>query len=123
MKTEYKWHKLFESIEDAKLAIPINTLYTVRIEMKKICISHTKRGLNALEDACPHKLIPLSKGYINEIDEIVCVWHKYCFDAQTGYEMTGKNIRPARVYPLEEREDGLYVGLPARVSKVDEFSY
>ncbi len=123
MKTTYKWHKLFESIEEATQTIPLNTLYTVRIELKKICLSNTKRGLSAMDDACPHKLIPLSKGYINELDEIVCVWHKYCFDARTGYEMTGKNIRPVRVYPLEEREDGLYVGLPAPIVKVDEFSY
>jgi len=110
-------------MEDATQNIPLNTLYSFRIDLKKVCISHTKRGLLALEDACPHKLIPLSKGYVNELDEIVCVWHKYCFDAQTGYEMTGKNIRPARAYPIEEREDGIYVGIPFKPAKVDEFSY
>ena len=123
MKTEYKWHKIFESEEEAAQTVPLNALYSLRIEMKKICIAHTKRGLAALEDACPHKLIPLSKGHINELDEIVCVWHQYCFDTHTGYEMTGKNIRPARAYPIESREDGIYVGIPTRMAKVDEFSY
>jgi nitrite reductase/ring-hydroxylating ferredoxin subunit len=123
MKLEIKWHKLFETMEEAIQTVPANTLYSLRIEMKKICISNTKRGLSAMEDACPHKLIPLSKGFVNEFDEIVCVWHKYCFDTQTGYELTGKNIRPVRVYPIEEREDGVYVGIPAKVPKVDEFSY
>ena len=123
MKTQLKWYKLFESLEDATQNIPLNTLYSIRIDIRKICISHTQKGISAMEDACPHKLIPLSKGLINELDEIVCVWHQYCFDTQTGDEMTGKNIRPARIYPLEEREDGLYVGLPTRVQKVDEFSY
>lgn len=123
MKTEIKWHKLFESMEEATQMIPLNTLHSLRIEAKKICISHTKRGFSAMEDACPHKLIPLSKGMVNEFDEIVCMWHKYCFDAQTGYEMTGKNIRPVRVYPIEAREDGVYVGIPSKAPKVDEFSY
>jgi nitrite reductase/ring-hydroxylating ferredoxin subunit len=123
MKTEIKWHKIFDSMEEATEAIPLNSLYSVRIDIKKICISHTKRGLSAMEDACPHKLVPLTKGYINEFDEIVCQWHKYCFDTHTGYELTGKNIRPVRIYPIEEREDGIYIGVPTRVQKTDEFSY
>lgn len=123
MKTTLKWYKIFESLEEATESVPLNTLSSIRIDIRKICISHTLKGFSAMEDACPHKLVPLSKGYINELNEIVCMWHKYCFDAQTGYEMTGKNIRPVRTYPIEEREDGLYVGLPTRVQKVDEFSY
>ena len=123
MKNEIKWHKLFESMEDAVHHIPLNTIYSSRIEMKKICIVHTKHGLSAMEDACPHKLIPLSKGHINTSDEIVCVWHKYCFDPLTGIETTEKNIRPARIYALQEQEDGLYIALPACIEKVDEFSY
>jgi nitrite reductase/ring-hydroxylating ferredoxin subunit len=123
MKTTTRWHKIFESVEEAIQQIPLNTLYSLRIDIRKICITHTSRGFSAMEDACPHKLIPLSKGYVNEHNEVVCVWHKYCFDTATGYEMTDKNIRPVKVYPLEVREDGLFIALPTRPQKTDDFSY
>ena len=121
---DYKWHKIFESLEEALQNIPLNTLHSLRIEMNKICLSHTRKGLNALEDACPHKLIPISKGTVNELDEVVCMWHHYCFDTKTGYETTGKNIRPIKTFPLQERNDGYYIGIPSRnIAKIDEFSY
>ncbi|MCU0444086.1 MAG: Rieske (2Fe-2S) protein [Microscillaceae bacterium] len=116
------WHKLFESEAAAKAQIPINDLVTFRLGFKKICVVHTEAGLFALEDACPHKMIALSKGKINEKGQIVCFWHQYSFDLQTGKEMTGKIIRNAKVYPLKTREDGLYVQLPDDKPK-DEFSF
>jgi nitrite reductase/ring-hydroxylating ferredoxin subunit len=116
------WHKLYDSEAIAKAQISLNDFATFRLGFKKICIAHTEAGLFALEDACPHKMVALSKGKINNQGQIMCFWHQYTFDPQTGKEMTGKVIRNAKTYPLDAREDGLYVQLPNEKPK-DEFSF
>ena len=67
-------------------------------------------------------MTPLSKGKINEANHIICPWHEYCFDIKTGKEMTGKEIRALKIYPLEYRTDGVYVEIAQKNSE-DEFSF
>ena len=118
-----QWYKIFDTEQDAYASVPVNSFYTLRFGFTKVCIIHLKKGLFAIEDACPHKLIPLSKGCINEQDQIVCMSHQYTFDLKTGEEMTGKNIRNVKTFPLEVRDDGIYLGLPVKTSPKDDFSY
>ena len=75
----YIWHKIFDSLNQAKEQIPKPGMYTLRKGLKKIVLVHNHNGLFALEDACPHKLVPLSKGSFNDQEEIVCFWHQYTF--------------------------------------------
>lgn len=117
------WHKIFQSEEEAKLKIGFNKMYSLRIGLKKICLAYIESGIYAFEDACPHKLVALSKGILGVNGEVTCFWHQYRFDICTGKEMTGKNIRELKVYNLEIREDGLYLALPKEMIKDDEFSF
>lgn len=119
---EIKWHKIASSKEQFIEEVPLYTAKSLYLGLKKICLLHTERGLYALEDACPHKLIKLSKGKITADNTIICPWHEYTFDICTGQEVTGKNIRPAKTYTLQEREDGMYVGIPEEPER-DEFSF
>jgi nitrite reductase/ring-hydroxylating ferredoxin subunit len=52
----------------------------------------------------------LSKGKVNYLGEVVCPWHSYRYDLSTGEECAGRGV-PARCYPLEIRENGLWIGL------------
>lgn len=118
----YKWYKIFDSLAHAQQMIPVKKMQTIRKGLKKIVLVHNSRGLFALEDACPHKLVPLSQGQLNEREEIVCFWHQYTFEPSTGEEVTGKNIRPCKLMPLLEKSDGLYLGIP-EMPPQDDFSF
>lgn len=121
-KDLYEWYKIFESEEEAKKQIKLNKMKSFRFGLKKVCVGQNQDGLFAVEDACPHKMIPLTQGSINEKGEIVCFWHKYTFEVKTGEEKTGKIIRNLKIFPLENREDGLYVGI-IKYKPSDEFSF
>lgn len=117
------WHKIFESKEEALKLILLNKTRSLRIGLKKVCIAHTKDGLFATEDACPHKMIKLTAGHIiPNTNEIECSWHQYTFDLCTGKETTGKVIRDLKIYPLKETEEGLFVGIQEEPEK-DPFSF
>jgi nitrite reductase/ring-hydroxylating ferredoxin subunit len=119
----YQWHKIFDSLEEAQQSVSLHGISSIRVEQHKICLAHNQAGIFAVEDYCPHKLIPLSKGHLNEKGEIVCMWHQYCFNLKTGRETTGKHIRPVKLFPIEVREDGVYVRIPIKIVKKDPFSY
>ncbi|NJO00670.1 MAG: Rieske 2Fe-2S domain-containing protein [Bacteroidia bacterium] len=116
------WHKIFESEAVAHQKLPLHQAYPLRIGLKKICLIRTPAAIFALEDACPHKLIALSEGKVNDDSTITCSWHQYCFRLHDGEETTGKNIRPVKTYPLKIEEDGVHIGLP-KESYRDPFSF
>ena len=41
---------------------------------------HTKDRWNAVKDACPHRLAPLSEGRVDEAGQIECPYHGWTFD-------------------------------------------
>ena len=44
------------------------------------------------------------------------------FNPCNGEEVTGKNIRPCKLYLLEERKEGLFLGMP-EAPPLDDFSF
>ena len=63
--------------------------------------------LSALLDKCPHHGKRLSDGWC-ENNKVVCPYHRFSFDLKTGLGCgTGVDM-----FPLEEREDGMYIGIP-----------
>ena len=77
-------------------------------------------AITALEDACWHRLLPLSLGWL-EGDEVVCRYHGLAFDSQgqcTRMPSQDKLNPQARVraYPVVERHRfvWLWLGDPAR---------
>ncbi len=101
--------KLFNSLEEATSKIPLQkSILVVATNEKgnniKICISHTKEGFFAIQNACSHSGADLYKGFINEQNEIVCPLHSYCFDLKTGSSTRG-NAAPLKIYKLEWKLD------------------
>lgn len=117
-----EWHKLADSWQAVKQSYPEGSLNGLRFGLHKVCLAHSEGQIIALEDACPHKMIKLSKGKLSN-NTVTCPWHQYCFDLKSGEELTGKNIRHLKHYPLLSRADGIYVGLPQKRAEDDEFSF
>ncbi|UCG72721.1 MAG: CDGSH iron-sulfur domain-containing protein [Chromatiales bacterium] len=68
----------------------------------------------ALDNACPHQGGPLAEGSIEPGEEnqcwLRCPWHGWDFDPLTG-KSPGSHDDGVPVYPVEERDDGVYVAV------------
>jgi nitrite reductase/ring-hydroxylating ferredoxin subunit len=115
-------HKIADSLEALENMIPLHQLKSFKFGFKNICVSHTPKGIFAFEDACPHKLVKLSEGELDKTGHITCFWHQYKFDVATGEEVTGKNTRWLKLFPILVKSEGVYIEvLPTPIK--DEFSY
>jgi vanillate O-demethylase monooxygenase subunit len=105
-------------------------LTPVRILGEEIVLFRTAAGrVAALEDACPHRKLPLSMGRLRG-DEVECGYHGLTFDARgTCTRVPGAETIPhracVRAYPAEERYGLVWVWMgdsaladPARIFAV-----
>lgn len=116
-KTVIEWHKIFRSAEEPKRRIPLNKGMTISVAGHSICIVHSPKGLRAISDRCPHNGFSLSRGWCTEDGEaMVCPLHRYAFQFSDGRAKSGF-AGACLVYPLEERNDGLYLGIERSVLK------
>ena len=76
--------------------------------MEPIVLANVDGDLYALEDQCSHQDLPLSDGELDGTD-LMCIHHGARFDACTGKNRGLPAVRPVRSYPVEVREDGIYV--------------
>ena len=76
-----------------------------------VFVRHARRAY-ALEDRCPHRHIPLSKGRCEFPGTITCIYHGWTFDLADGKLVAALTDGPdspvrgmarARSYPVEER--------------------
>ena len=77
---------------------------------RALCVTRTQDGWGILDNRCPHQGGPLGEGQIEE-GYLLCPWHGYEYDPLTGEPPPGFTDS-ATVYPIEQRDDGLYVELP-----------
>jgi nitrite reductase/ring-hydroxylating ferredoxin subunit len=79
------------------------------VKGKEICLGRTSEGYFAVQNHCPHAGAELNFGFL-ENNRIICPFHRYSFDTQTGRSLPSQG-EALKVYPLEIREDGLYIGI------------
>jgi len=77
---------------------------------RTVCLVHHGGEYAALDNRCPHQGGPLGEGSI-ENGMLRCPWHGWDFDPRTGQPPGGYDDG-VETFPVEEREDGVYVGLP-----------
>jgi pyruvate oxidase len=75
-----------------------------------VAVTHYDGEYAALDNNCPHQGGPLGEGSI-ETGLLRCPWHGWDFDPLTG-ETPGEHDDCVQSFPIEEREDGIYVGFP-----------
>ncbi|MFY7786920.1 MAG: Rieske (2Fe-2S) protein [Thermoflexibacteraceae bacterium] len=101
---------LFDSLENLQQATKINQPLRMRLPNQTIiCVVRTATNIHVFDDTCPHLGESLSKGKVNYLGEIVCPWHTYRFQLNTGEEQTGKSCRPLRKYSVNIVDGQVYV--------------
>ena len=108
-KKNIRWYKVFSSAAKATEVLPLNKPVKVDMDGGILCLIRTDKGFYAFEELCPHAKAPLIDSWADENNCLVCPYHRYKFDLDTGFEKTcGGNA--LKRYPIEIRDDGLFIG-------------
>ena len=102
---ELTWYKALSLDE-----LPEGRVKAVSCGETTVAVTHYDGEYAALDNSCPHQGGPLGEGSI-EADCLRCPWHGWDFDPLTG-ETPGSHDDSVETFPVEEREDGIYVGFP-----------
>ena len=108
MSREIQWFKVADSV--AYLDFQSNNMCVAEANGKKITIARHNGLLFAFAYKCPHASGIMSEGFINALGNVVCPLHRYTFSLQNGRNTSGEGYY-LKTYKVEERADGVYVGM------------
>jgi 3-phenylpropionate/trans-cinnamate dioxygenase ferredoxin subunit len=105
---KWKWHK----VADSKDAIDwqTNGMTVVEAGGKKITLATDNNEVCAFAHKCPHAGGVLADGFIDAAGNIACPLHRFKFSIRNGRNISGEGYF-LKLYPVEQREDGLFVGI------------
>ena len=76
---------------------------------KEICVANVNGTYSAMDNICLHQGGPLGQGTI-EKGKVVCPWHAWAYDPQTGAVGHNPNAKVA-VYPLKVENGDVMVDI------------
>ena len=113
--TALEWHHVADVDE-----LPVGRVKTVTAGTHSLALTNIDGELTAMDNRCPHQGGPLGEGSIEVGNDgqcwLRCPWHGWDFDPKTGRPPGGHEDSGQQLYPVELREDGVYVGLEAQPS-------
>jgi len=90
-------------------------VHTATLDGRSVALSRCGGRVGALDNHCPHQGGPLGEGSI-EGGLLRCPWHGYDYDPVTGRPPAGFSDA-VTAFPVEERDDGVYVLLPPAAAR------
>ena len=107
---KYKWHKIAESANE--LLAGEKRICVTDINGKKICVAEFEGQWYGFSYKCPHASGIMADGHIDAMGNVVCPVHRYKFSLRNGRNTSGEGFY-LKTYPVELREDGIYLGMEA----------
>jgi len=107
-ESKYEWHKI--ASEPGSIHFNKDQVACFEIAERKICIGKYHDQYFAFSSKCPHAGGNMSEGYIDVLGNAVCPVHRYKFNLRNGRDTMGEGYR-LKTYPLELRDDGVFVGI------------
>ena len=109
-RTQLSWYKVADSDE-----LPEGRVKTVTASVHSMALTHVDSAYYAMDNRCPHQGGPLGEGSIEAGKQgecfLRCPWHGWDFDPKTGLPPGGHEDSGQQMFPVEEREDGIYVAI------------
>jgi pyruvate oxidase len=106
------WHKVADLDE-----LPNGRVKSISAGTASLALVHFEGHYAAMDNHCPHQGGPLGEGSIETGTDgkcwLRCPWHGWDFDPLTGKPPGGHEDSGQDMYPVEAREDGIYVGVAA----------
>lgn len=87
---------------------PPGSLRSVMLGMTPVVLANVDGVFYAAEDRCSHEDLPLSDGSL-EGGVLVCEYHGARFDVTSGAPRGLPAVKPIKTFPVEMREDGIYI--------------
>ena len=107
---ELSWHRVADVDE-----LPPGRVKTVVAGVHSMALTNIDGEYTAMDNRCPHQGGPLGEGSIEVGADgecwLRCPWHGWDFDPKTGKPPGGHEDSGQQLFPLEVRDDGIYVGL------------
>jgi thiamine pyrophosphate-dependent acetolactate synthase large subunit-like protein/nitrite reductase/ring-hydroxylating ferredoxin subunit len=110
-KASVRWYKALDLD-----ALPEGRVISATCGHQSVCITHFEGAYYALDNACPHQGGPLGEGSI-ENGWLRCPWHGWDFHPATG-RSPGAFEDTVTTFPIEVREDGVYVGIEEEAAHI-----
>ncbi len=107
------WIKVYQAGNQGMNFIKPGKVRLMTTERKDIQVARLGNELFAYETHCPHNGFSLKDVVPSEDCIVTCPLHRYSYKLQTGAEMSGEGFR-LEIYPIQLREDGMYVGFPKK---------
>ncbi|MBX2913772.1 MAG: Rieske (2Fe-2S) protein [Cyclobacteriaceae bacterium] len=104
------WVKIFNNSHEAFDVMGEREPRLLMVREKRICLVRQGNELMAVSNSCTHNGESLSKGKVNFANEIVCPWHGYQFNLQTGREYQQRSA-DLETFPIKIEADGVYIAL------------
>ena len=98
-----EWTKV-ATLEDC----PPGSLHKVMVGANPVVLANIDGSVHAILDRCTHEELPLSDGEL-EGNVIVCPYHGARYDVTSGAARGLPAIKPVKSFPVEIREDGIYI--------------
>lgn len=88
---------------------------TLRVDVNGtiVCIARVAGAYHGFQEFCTHRYGPLSEGALNGC-EVMCPWHRSCFDVRTGRVTNGPAKIDLRTFRVEARDGKLWVEVPGK---------
>ncbi len=99
--------------------LDVGRITTVQVGHATVCLTRTAEGYGAINNRCPHQGGPLGDGFLQD-GYVICPWHGWDYHPCTGKPPSsyGDDDEAAIAYAVQEREDGIYVGVPPMVHQL-----
>jgi pyruvate oxidase len=106
--------------------LPEGRVKTVVAGTKSLALTHLQGQYAAMDNRCPHQHGPLGEGSIEKGVEgqcwLRCPWHGWDFDPLTGKPPGGHEDSGQQMFPVETRDDGIYLGIPKEEARAKTIS-
>ena len=106
-----QWHLLM--LHPNELNWTDQHLAAVELDGRKIVVAKYQDAYFGFPQKCPHAGADMVNGYVDMQGNVVCPLHRYKFCLKNGRNVSGEGYF-MKTYPIEEREDGWYIGLPPK---------
>ena len=109
-----EWQKVAERDE-----LPEGRVKAVTVGTRTLALVHYDGQYAAMDNRCPHQGGPLGEGAIEQgVDGkcwLRCPWHGWDFDPLTGRPPGGHEDTGQALFPVDVRDDGVYVAVETTV--------
>ena len=107
---QLEWYRVADINE-----VPPGRVKTVTAGTHSMALTNIDGEFTAMDNRCPHQGGPLGEGSIEKGSDgqcwLRCPWHGWDFDPKTGRPPGGHEDSGQNLYPIDVREDGIYIGL------------